>query len=184
MTSLVHRRHCHWPTYEVDMPSSLSWGTVLRYLLLFCLFVLLGAARVYMVFLAREFDLERAALQKRAEILFRRHQQLVFEKRVLAEQPLLRERARRELGLVEIEATRREVAVVPAPLLDKYKATALAARPAPVAVGQDSAVKTWQEIFDQLAAVTKVQAAAIGEAEARASAGGELQQGSFQEGGH
>jgi len=141
------------------VPSAFRFGFAVRGFLLFLLFVGLGTLTVYMVFAARDFEVERIALQKRAENLLRRQQQLQSERRILAEQPLLRERTIRELGLVEIDMRRRQIAVLPEKLRQKYMGASTPVQVAVTAPERRFNLESWQNVLDQLVAVTKVQAA-------------------------
>jgi hypothetical protein len=135
-------------------------GYFLTVLGLFLCGVILAAANVGISFYAREYELERLALQRRAETLLREKEHLEVQKRLITEQPVLRDRARRELGLVEVNPLRRETVMVPEALRDKYRGVAMNNHLA--SAGSNSAgnsLMLWQEMLEQLAVVTKVQAA-------------------------
>lgn len=143
-------------------PKALSIGTFCQLLLLFGLGVGFGAFHVYLSFVARELDLERLALQKRAMVLQRQIERLEFEKRQLADQPTLRQLACREYGFVELSRTQRTTVAVPASLRDKYQMPAKSIEVAMPSFTRSPQRDMVQFFVEQLAAVSKVQAASGG----------------------
>lgn len=132
-------------------------STFLATFAIFFLFSGLGCLTVYMKFLERDLQVERVALQKRYEVLLRRAQVLESQLRSLADQPQLRERAKREFGLWESDLRGCPVAVLPRAMMEKYKGATV---PVEMAANVPALpMAQWQKVFDGLALVTKASAA-------------------------
>ncbi len=138
-------------------------GYFFRVLLLFLLGVGLATLHVALSFFAREYELERLALQRRTESLFREKQWLEVERRLVTEQLAVRERACRELELVEVKRIQCETGMVPEALVEKYRGAGTGTQLASVSAQSPTSLAFWQDMIEQIAAVTKVQAASAPE---------------------
>jgi len=146
--------------------SNLSWGLFFQGLALFLIAASLGGLRVHLVFVARELELERVILQKKAEALFQKQQKLELEKKVLSQRESLRQQACKLYGLQEVDPRQCLTVQVPDDVVKKYAdaGVELASAAPPVATDQGF----FMQMLDQFIAATKAQASQLRAAESNA----------------